>query len=75
MYVKTRARVGRDSFFFSAERAVLGSFACRSVIYQRFVRAKNYELNGNESIQFISPLKTILERQTAGDGTTELSFC
>ncbi|CAH3187887.1 unnamed protein product, partial [Porites lobata] len=33
------------------------------LIYQMFVRAKNYELNGNAAILVISPLKSIIEDQ------------
>ena len=35
----------------------------KSLIYQMFVRAKNYELNGNAAILVISPLKSIIEDQ------------
>ena len=35
----------------------------KSLIYQMFVRAKNYELNGSAAILVISPLKSIIEDQ------------
>ena len=35
----------------------------KSLIYQMFVRAKNYEINGNAAILVISPLKSIIEDQ------------
>ena len=35
----------------------------KSLIYQMFVRAKNYELIGNAAILVISPLKSIIEDQ------------
>ena len=35
----------------------------KSLIYQMFVRTKNYELNGNRAILVISPLKSIIEDQ------------
>ena len=48
----------------------------KSLIHQMFVLAKNYmcELNSNAPIVItsISPLKSISERPTAGDGTTGL---
>ena len=39
--------------------AVLRTGYGKSLIYQMFVRAKNYELNGNAAILVISPLKSI----------------
>ena len=39
--------------------AVLQTGYGKSLIYQMFVRAKNYELNGNAAILVISPLKSI----------------
>ncbi|CAH3045475.1 unnamed protein product [Porites evermanni] len=44
--------------------AVLRTGYCKSLIYQMFVRAKNYELNGNAAILVISPLKSIIEDQS-----------
>ena len=41
--------------------AVLRTGYGKSLIYQMFVRAKNYELNGNAAILVISPLKSIIE--------------
>ena len=41
--------------------AVLPTGYSKSLIYQMFVRAKNYELNGNAAILVISPLKSIIE--------------
>ena len=38
-----------------------------------FVLVKNYELNEKASALVISPLKSIFERQAAGDGITRLS--
>ena len=35
----------------------------KSLIYQRFVREKNYDLNGNAAILVISPQKSIIEDQ------------
>ena len=49
-----------------ADRDVLAVFRTgygNSLIYQMFVRAKNYELNGNAAILVISPLKSIIEDQ------------
>ncbi|CAH3016871.1 unnamed protein product [Porites evermanni] len=43
--------------------AVLRTGYGKSLIYQMFVRAKNYELNGNAAILVISPLKSIIEDQ------------
>ena len=43
--------------------AVLPTGYGKSLIYQMFVRAKNYELNGNAAILVISPLKSIIEDQ------------
>ena len=43
--------------------AVLPTRYCKSLIYQIFVRVKNYELNGNAAILVISPLKSIIEDQ------------
>ena len=43
--------------------AVLPTRYCKSLIYQMFVRVKNYELNGNAAILVISPLKSIIEDQ------------
>ena len=43
--------------------AVLRTGYGKSLIYQMFVRAKNYELNGNAAILIISPLKSIIEDQ------------
>ena len=43
--------------------AVLRTGYGKSLIYQMFVRAKNYELNGNAAIIVISPLKSIIEDQ------------
>ena len=43
--------------------AVLPTGYGKSLIYQMFVRAKNYELNGNAAILVISPLKSIIEEQ------------
>ena len=43
--------------------AVLPTGYGKSLIYQIFVRAKNYELNGNAAILVISPLKSIIEDQ------------
>ena len=43
--------------------AVLRTGYGKSLIYQMFVRAKNYELNGNAAILLISPLKSIIEDQ------------
>ena len=42
---------------------VLRNGYVKSLIYQMFVRAKNYELNGNAAILVISPLKSIIEDQ------------
>ena len=49
--------------------AVLPTGYGKSLIYQMFVRAKNYELNGNAAILVISPLK---RRPVAGDGIVGL---
>ncbi|XP_068739356.1 probable ATP-dependent DNA helicase RecS [Montipora capricornis] len=49
-----------------ADRDVLAGLPTgygKSLIYQMFVRAKNYELNGNAAILVISPLKSIIEDQ------------
>ncbi|CAH3034778.1 unnamed protein product [Porites lobata] len=43
--------------------AVLPTRYYKSLIYQMFVRVKNYELNGNAAILVISPLKSIIEDQ------------
>ena len=43
--------------------AVLPTGYGKSLIYQMFVRPKNYELNGNAAILVISPLKSIIEDQ------------
>ncbi|CAH3184373.1 unnamed protein product [Porites lobata] len=43
--------------------AVLRTGYGKSLIYQTFVRAKNYELNGNAAILVISPMKSIIEDQ------------
>ncbi|XP_068758071.1 ATP-dependent DNA helicase RecQ-like [Montipora capricornis] len=43
--------------------AVLPTRYGKSLIYQMFVRAKNYELNGNAAILIISPLKSIIDDQ------------
>ena len=43
--------------------AVLRTGCGKSLIYQMFVRAKNYELNGSAAILVISPLKSIIEDQ------------
>ena len=43
--------------------AVLPTGYGKSLIYQMFVREKNYELNGNAAILVISPLKSIIEDQ------------
>ena len=43
--------------------AVLPTGYGKSLIYQMFVCAKNYELNGNVAILVISPLKSIIEDQ------------
>ncbi|XP_073238002.1 putative ATP-dependent DNA helicase Q1 [Porites lutea] len=43
--------------------AVLRTGSRKSLIYQMFVRAKNYELNGNAAILVISSLKSIIEDQ------------
>ena len=43
--------------------AVLRTGYGKSLIYQMFVRAKNYELNGNAAILVISPLKSIIQDQ------------
>ena len=43
--------------------AVLPTGYGKSLIYQMFVRAKNYEINGNAAILVISPLKSIIEDQ------------
>ena len=43
--------------------AVLPTRYCKSLIYQMFVRVKNYELNGNVAILIFSPLKSIMEDQ------------
>ena len=43
--------------------AVLRTGYGKSLIYQMFVRVKNYELNGNAAILVISPLKSIIEDQ------------
>ena len=53
--------------------AVLLTGYGKSLIYQMFVRAKNYELNGNTAILVISPLKSIIEdHYFAGDGIVGL---
>ena len=58
--------------------AVLRTGYGKSLIYQMFVRAKNYELNGNAAILVISPLKSIIEelsvyyRPVAGYGIVGL---
>ncbi|CAH3194877.1 unnamed protein product [Porites evermanni] len=43
--------------------AVLRTGYGKSLIYQMFVRGKNYELNGNAAILVISQLKSIIEDQ------------
>ena len=43
--------------------AVLRTGYGKSLIYQMFVRARNYELNGSAAILVISPLKSIIENQ------------
>jgi superfamily II DNA or RNA helicase len=43
--------------------AVLPAGYGKSLIYEMFVRAKNYELNGNASILAISPLKSTFQDQ------------
>ena len=43
--------------------AVLSTGYGKSLIYQMFVREKNYELKGNAAILVISPLKSIIEDQ------------
>ena len=43
--------------------AVLRTGYSKSFIYQMFVRAKNYQLNGTAAILVISPLKSIIEDQ------------
>ena len=43
--------------------AVLRTGCGKSLIYQMFLRAKNYELNGSAAILVISPLKSIIEDQ------------
>ena len=43
--------------------AVLRTGYGKSLIYQMFVRAKNYELNGKAAILVILPLKSINEDQ------------
>ena len=43
--------------------AVLRTGYGKSFIYQMFVRAKNYQLNGIAVILVISPLKSIIEDQ------------
>ena len=52
--------------------AVLRTGYGKSLIYQMFVRAKNYELNGNVAILVISPLKRYYRRPVAGDGIVGL---
>ena len=47
----------------------------KNQIYQMFVLAKRYELNGKASILIIPSLKSVLERTGAGDRITGLSFC
>ena len=43
--------------------AVLPTGYGKSLIYQMFVRVKNYELNSNAAILVISPLKSIIKDQ------------
>ena len=43
--------------------AVLPTRYGKNLIYQMFVRAKNYELNGTAMILVISPLKSVIEDQ------------